>query len=199
MNTTVRFAGDPQFNLVTAADGKLVTLTGYAILYGVLSSDRGGYKVRLLPGSAKPTENCFACWAHDMADVLGCTDNGTLKLESDAVGVKFSVDLPDTQCGRDAATLVGRKDVKGVSFRMESVRGEWLETPEGQVLEVSEFTYSHVAPVAEPAFIGTNVSLVVDAPKPPADNNKSNAAARLRLEKLKLAHQTARHQGTKRS
>lgn len=197
MNDTIRFAGDATFNLVTT-DGNKVTLTGYAMKWNELSSDRGGYTVRLLPGSAKPTENCFACWAHDMADVLGCTGNGTLTLENDQVGVKFSLQLPDTQRGRDAAALIGRRDVQGVSFRMETVKGDFVETPSGNVLEVTEFTYSHVAPVAEPAFIGTNVALTLTPPPPTADNNRSNAAARLRLEKLKLAHQAARHQGIQR-
>src|SRR5688572_29721693 len=83
------------------------TVKGYAIVWNVPSSDRGGYRVRLRPGSAKFTANVHALFHHEFRDVLGDTTSGTLRiLPADAYGIAIEVDLPRTQLGRDVWELV---------------------------------------------------------------------------------------------
>src|SRR4051794_26563374 len=112
------FNADARFSLKkadAATPGKIATLTGYAIVWNALSSDRGGFKVRLLPGSAKFTPNVFALWHHDFSKPLADTASATLRITPDDFGVKVEIDLPDTSAGRDAEELVETKRVRGMS------------------------------------------------------------------------------------
>jgi uncharacterized protein len=53
---------------------------------------------------------------HDQGKVLGRTRSGTLRLSEDSRGLAFSLDLPDTQAGRDVLALAERSDLGGMSF-----------------------------------------------------------------------------------
>ena len=65
--------------------------------------------------------------SHDTSIVLGSTRAGTLKLTEDERGLLVEASLPDTQAGRDAATLIKRGDVTGFSFSFRVPVGgdEW--------------------------------------------------------------------------
>src|SRR4051812_15470765 len=82
-------------------EAPIATLEGYALKWNVLSSDRGGYKVKLLPGSANFATPTLALWHHDFAAPIGNTANGTLRLYPDSEGIRIECDLPDTTTGRD--------------------------------------------------------------------------------------------------
>src|SRR4051812_16869948 len=60
-----------------------ITLRGYPIVWGQLSDDRGGYRVRLSRGSAFAAPRVLALWCHDSRVVLGNTANGTLRILPD--------------------------------------------------------------------------------------------------------------------
>ena len=62
-----------------------------------------------------------ALYNHDQRSVLGRTSSGTLTLTEDAVGLAFSLELPDTGLGRDSRELVRRGDIVGCSFGFYSV------------------------------------------------------------------------------
>src|SRR5690554_4679076 len=102
------FTRDSQF-AVKREQGKPTTLTGYALVWNALSDDRGGYRVRLKPDSAKFATPTLALFQHNFRDVIGNTENGTLRIMPDTFGVKVEIDLPDTTTGRDVAELVGKK------------------------------------------------------------------------------------------
>ena len=61
-------------------EGRLPTLTGYAIVYNVPSSD--DRRAVIAPGAVKFIESApvLALYAHDSRDVLGSTANGTLRM-----------------------------------------------------------------------------------------------------------------------
>lgn len=160
----ILFTKEPRF-AVARAEGKPVTLAGYALVWNILSSDRGGYMVRLLPGSAKFAKPTIALYHHDFHDVLGTTENGSLRLTSDDVGVRFEIDLPATRTAQDVAALVDGKYVQGMSFAM-------TDTPDGvrkkegdqEILEASSFTIDEITVTPIPAFPKTSVNLKTDAP-----------------------------------
>ena len=53
------------------ADGtEKPTLVGMPVLWNVTSSDRGGYVVRLAPGSAIFAADCFCLWSHDFGQPI---------------------------------------------------------------------------------------------------------------------------------
>jgi phage head maturation protease len=91
------------------ADGtEKTTLQGYPIVWNTLSSDRGGYKVRLAPNSAIFSTPTMALWHHQFDKPIGGTVNETLRiLAADDIGVPVEIDLDlDTTAGSDALAYV---------------------------------------------------------------------------------------------
>lgn len=177
---------------------KIATLTGYAIRWNSLSDDRGGYKVRLLPGSAKFFTPTMALFHHNFASVIGNTANGTLRITPDDVGVKVEIDLPDTTCGRDVEELVENGYVGGMSFAMVDAPKFTMKEEGGQkIMEVSEFTADEVTVTGVPSFADTSVAVTEDdipeegeaiaAAKKNNSPTKHRDAHGWKLQRMKLA------------
>lgn len=147
----------------TPSDGSPGTLTGYVTKYGQLSDDRGGYFEMFSPTafSNLKEENYSVKALRDHSDIyLGRTDNGTLTLSQDEIGLKFSLQLPDTQDGRDTAALVARKDLSGMSFGYVPKKAELKKDENGQRIRLhTSGTLVEVSVVYDPAFKNTSVEL----------------------------------------
>lgn len=63
-----------------------------------------------------PGMNIIATINHDRSQMIARTKSGTLKLEKDSRGVKYTIEIPDTQLGKDTAALVARGDYFESSF-----------------------------------------------------------------------------------
>lgn len=149
-----------RFEIAPPTAGKPTTLIGYACVWDAISSDRGGYKVRLRPGSASFAPLTHALYHHDYRDLLGSTANGSLRLSSDATGVRCEIDLPDTSAGRDVGVLVRDGYVAGMSFYMASIERSRETTEAGQaILDVEAFTLDEVTITAIPAFKETTITV----------------------------------------
>ena len=129
------FTADAQFAAMPAADGRSATLKGYAIVFGVPSSDRGGFRVRINPGAVEFTPLTHALYHHQFAGgPLGDTGSGTLRiLPADASGIPVEIDVPDTQLGRDVFELVRTRRVRGMSFAMVGTPWAEAEARDGSV------------------------------------------------------------------
>lgn len=103
---------------------------------------------------------------------LASTENGTLRLGTDDVGLTVDADLADTQLGRDVRALLARGDLRSMSFgfipkadRIDSVNGH-------QVRTITDLDLFDVSIVGMPAYAGTDVALrqfdPADAPAFPA-------------------------------
>ncbi len=144
---------DARLAATAPIEGRPTTISGYALVWNVLSSDRGGYKVRLRPGSARFANPTHALFHHDFRDVLGNTANGTLRLQPDDYGVRAEIDLPPTSVGRDVAELVRRGDIRGMSFAMVDDPVSDRVTEGGQtIVEAKSFLVDEVTVTAVPAF-----------------------------------------------
>lgn len=94
-------------------------LEGYAATFGaearigsfVETIARGAFAASLADGSDK-----LALVDHDPARVLARTRSKTLRLAEDDRGLRFDLDVPDTQAGHDVLELAKRGDVGGMSF-----------------------------------------------------------------------------------
>jgi HK97 family phage prohead protease len=141
----------------------VATLSGYAMVWGAVSSDRGGYKVRLLPNSATFTTPTFALYHHEFANVIGNTANNTLRIIPDDTGVRVEIDLPDTCTGRDVEELVEGGYVGGMSFSMVTAP-EGNETVEAgeTILNVTGFVCDEVTVTPIPAFVATSIEVAED-------------------------------------
>lgn len=203
-NKRVLFTADPKFAVTRkrfdasgaeAAEGEeRITLTGYAMVWNSTSSDRGGFVVRLLPGSAQFTTPTLALYHHDYKAVIGNTANGTLRLIADDVGVKVEIDLPGTSTAADVAELVEDKYVNGMSFSMlyDDVLTTEEKTENGKtVIEVAKFSCDEVTVTAAPSFTDTNIEILADGEETLAAPQQMSAAPEriaqaLKLEQLRL-------------
>ncbi|WP_374330454.1 HK97 family phage prohead protease [Aestuariivirga sp.] len=99
-------------------------IEGYAATFGT-EARIGTFVETIAPGAFKGAlgGDVLALLDHDQSKVLGRTRSGTLRLTEDARGLAFSLDLPDTQAGRDVLALARRGDLGGMSFGFTVPKG----------------------------------------------------------------------------
>lgn len=151
-------------DLELRVEGDGMTLTGYAAVFNSASQPLP-FIERIEPGafrdSLKSRNDVKLLWNHDTSTVLGSTRAGTLRLTEDERGLRVEAQLPDTQAGRDAATLIKRGDVTGFSFGFRVPVGgdEWPNAGERVLKRINVHEVS--VGVAFPAYLGTEGSAMV--------------------------------------
>lgn len=153
-------------DLEIRADGDGMTLRGYAAVFNSPSQplpfietiERGAFS-----NSLKSGNDVKLLWNHDTGIVLGSTRAGTLRLIEDERGLLVEASLPDTQAGRDAATLIQRGDVTAFSFGFRiPVGGDvWASASERVLKRVNVHEVS--VGVAFPAYTATDGTATVRA------------------------------------
>lgn len=142
------------------------TLSGYAARYNSETVIMGLWRERIARGAFASaldgTDDVRALFNHDPNKLLGRTSSGTLSLSDDEKGLRYDIDLPDTQDARDVRELIKRGDVTGSSFGFRIVEDEWDDTPtkRGQLplLTIRKVELFDVSPVTFPAYPQTSVS-----------------------------------------
>jgi HK97 family phage prohead protease len=139
-------------------------LAGYAAVFDSPSHDLGGFVEVIRPGafarSLRSAEHVRALYDHDSKQLLGRVGAGTLRLNEDAKGLAFEVDLPGTTYARDLAALVERGDVAGCSFAF-SVGNEgqrWQRQDDGLLRELVDVNLGEITITANPAYPDTTVA-----------------------------------------
>lgn len=137
---------------------------GYAAVFGRRSHPLGGFVEQVAPSAfnkaLKDGGDVMALFNHRMDHLLGRTSSGTLVLEVDERGLRYSVDLPDTQLGRDLGVLLERRDITGSSFTFGAIRDSWDELEDGTPLRtLEEVRIFDVGPVSEPAYPDATAAL----------------------------------------
>jgi len=130
-------------------------IMGYAAKYGIFT-DLGYFREKIKSGAfddvLKDKETDVRCLKnHDPNLILGRTKSGTLRIDSNTVGLKFENDMPDTTTGRDTLEEIRRGDISGASFAFTVSEDEWKYTEDepaertiikiGQLFDVSPCTY----------------------------------------------------------
>lgn len=189
---------------IRAGENGEKTLVGYAAVFNSVTRIGEWFDEEIAPGAFADTiKGDVRClFDHRSNQVLGRTKSGTLRLEEDDHGLRFEVDLPDTQLGRDVATLVERGDVSGMSFDFRAMRQSWDQEaePPRRLLEKVEIT--EISIVAFPAYEDTEVALrsleaakkQLEESRDEVEQKKANAAAAQRriAEKRALMEQKIR-------
>lgn len=135
------------------------TLTGYAAVFGT-ETRMGSFTERIAPGAFSKSlasgRDILALLDHRADVLLGRTASGTLKLTEDAKGLRFDLELPDTQAGRDLVALAERGDLGGMSFGFIAEDEEWT----GNTRELRQVDLREVSVIqAFPAYQQTEISL----------------------------------------
>lgn len=150
---------------VKKAENGSKTLVGYAAKFERLSQDLGGFVEKI---HKKAFDRCLkrcdvrGLKNHDPAMLLGRTKSGTMRLAIDETGLRYEIDVPDTQVGRDLMTEVERGDIDGSSFSFttEPDGDSWDDStdPPTRTLTNVRDLYD-VGPVAYPAYLDTSASM----------------------------------------
>jgi HK97 family phage prohead protease len=120
----------------------------------------GSFTERIAPGAFSKSlasgRDILALLDHRADVLLGRTASGTLKLTEDAKGLRFDLELPDTQAGRDLVALAERGDLGGMSFGFIAEDEAWT----GNTRELRQVDLREVSVIqAFPAYQQTEISL----------------------------------------
>lgn len=152
-----------EFRAVDGGDG--MTFEGYAAVFNSPSEPIGGqFTEYVAPGAFKRSLTSHGydiklLWNHDTGQVLGSTRAGTLKLVEDSHGLKAIATLPDTQLGRDTATLLKRGDVANMSFGFTVPKGGDTWNADGSVRTLNNVKLAEVSIVSFPAYQATTATV----------------------------------------
>lgn len=155
-------------------------LVGHAAVFDQ-AADIGGTKeiirrgafAKALAGGA----DILALVDHNPQSLLGRTRTRTLRLEEDARGLAFEIDLPKTSVGADILELAERGDLGGASFGFLIPKGG--ERWQGRTRELVEIDLREISVVhAWPAYPTTDVA----ARSRGASDEVRRKLARLRAE-----------------
>lgn len=144
------------------------TIVGYAAKFECWSDPiMRWFKEKIARGAFDECDlqDVIMCFNHRDDAILARTTSGTLQLEVDDVGLRFSFDAPNTSLGNDMLELVRRGDVSKCSFRFGVKQDEWryadgqngLATDERTILKFSRVV--DVALVVFPAYQDTEASV----------------------------------------
>lgn len=149
--------------------GNALKLQGYAAIYNS-PTQLPGFREQVKPGAFDKAVNgdVVALWNHNADIPLGRTTAGTLHLASDARGLRYEIDLPNTQSAREYYESVRRGDVSGSSFGFvvaDGGKGQvWSEgrASDGSYFvqrDLTDVTLLDVSPVTYPAYKDTSATI----------------------------------------
>ena len=146
-------------------DNDKCIIEGYAALFESDSENLGGFVERIAPGAFNDTDfgNCKALFNHDNNFVMASEKAGTLTLEVDDRGLKYSFEVPASGVFYDQVYLpIQRGDIDQSSFAFmldwEEKSDHW-ENVDGTVVRTIlkiDSVYD-VSPVTYPAYQDTSV------------------------------------------
>jgi HK97 family phage prohead protease len=151
---------------IRAVDGKESrTIEGYAIVFDKWSENLGWYIEKIDPRALDGVDlsRVIATVNHNFDKPLARANKGTLILSIDEVGLKFSLEAPNTTAGNDALEDVRNGNLDGCSFifRAKTIEWEWNEgtadNPDKRTIkQFAEII--ELGPVTMPAYLDTSVS-----------------------------------------
>ena len=132
------------------------------VLFAGSSSTSPLFTERIAPGAFDNVmgNDVRGLFNHDINMVLGRTKAETMRIEQDHIGLRYEIDLPNTQVANDLRVSIQRGDISGSSFSFDTARVSWIDRPEERmsirVIEEIAALYD-AGPVTFPAYESTSV------------------------------------------
>jgi HK97 family phage prohead protease len=142
-------------------DGKKM-VAGHAAVFNVITDIGGMFREKIAPGAFADTidgGDIRSLFDHNSALILGRTKSKTLRLWEDESGLRYEVDLPDTQAGRDLRVSMDRGDIDGSSFAFRILKQSWDESGDVPLRTIEKVELYEVGPVTFPAYPEAEVGL----------------------------------------
>lgn len=133
---------------------------------------------RLMPGcfqnAVAERDDVRGLFNHNPSYLLGRLSAETVRLFAEAGGLRYEIDPPDTQAGRDTVALLERGDLDQSSFAFSTWRKRgrvvWVEEADRTIREIHDLELHDVSPVTEAAYSSATSGL------------RSKAAERIKAE-----------------
>lgn len=140
---------------------------GYAIVFNSESNDLGGFKEviepRALDGVLEKSDILCLLNHNEDKGVLARSNKGTgsLTLEIDDIGLRYSFDAPNTALGDELLEGLRRGDITNSSFSFIVNKDNWTKKEDGTYLRtiISIKELFDVSPVYFPAYNSTSVKV----------------------------------------
>lgn len=117
------------------------TIVGYAAKFESWSDPiMGWFREKIARGAFDGCDlsDVIMCFNHNTDSILARTTSGTLRLEVDEIGLRFTFEAPNTTLGSDMLELIRRGDVSKCSFRFGVAQDEWQYADEPNGLAMDE-------------------------------------------------------------
>lgn len=157
----------PCFEAIEFRDEEGPIIEGYAAVFYQSGKTSTQYAFgpsqleRVKPGafsrSLLSAREVKCCFNHDPTMVLGSKRAKTLRVWEDERGLRYSVNVPDTQAGRDLLVSIKRGDISGSSFGFEARKPKWEYEGSSHVRYLEDVDLYDVGPVTYPAYAATEV------------------------------------------
>jgi uncharacterized protein len=157
------------------ADGGRV-ISGYAAVFYDPAIPGTEYQLwdnvveRIAPGAFNRAiaegQDVVGCFNHDDGVLLGRVSNATLRLQVDAVGLRYEIDVNEADPeATSVAAKIERGDLRGSSFAFIATGWTYTETPDAVIREVNDCDLYDVCPVTTPAYDATTATIRSDSDK----------------------------------
>ena len=141
------------------------TVEGYALVFGKQSRDLGGFTEVIEPTALegileKSDILCLLNHNEDRGVLARCNKGtGSMKLEIDERGLKYSFEAPNTALGEELLEGIRRGDISTSSFAFTTEKDSWEKRSDGTYLRTIEKIGKlfDVSPVYFPAYNATSV------------------------------------------
>jgi len=137
-------------------------IEGYGIIFGRESQNLGGFIEVIEPGAVNSsTDMSNVIGKYNHSKMIGRVTNGTLTMSVDDIGVRYRIQLPQSE--DYLREMIGRGDINGSSFAFDVRKGgdQWEELDNGLMKRTirSFSTIYDIGPVDSPAYLETSAAL----------------------------------------
>lgn len=148
------------------ANAESRNVDGYAIVFNSLSENLGGFREMVLPEAVDGViekSDVMAVLNHDNSRGILARSrygNGTLTLQADEKGLRYTFDAPRTALGDECLEYLRRGDINQSSFAFTVAEDSWEKQADGTYIRtIRRFERLYdVSPVFTPAYADTSVS-----------------------------------------
>ena len=149
------------------ANAESRNVDGYALVFNSLSENLGGFREQILPEAVQDgvieRSDVMAVLNHDASRGILARSrygSGTLTLEADEKGLRYTFDAPHTALGDECLEYLRRGDINQSSFAFAVAEDAWEKQGDGTYIRtIKKFERLYdVSPVFTPAYAETSVS-----------------------------------------
>jgi HK97 family phage prohead protease len=150
-------------NFEVRNEGENQVVVGYGAVFNTESNDLGGFTERINQSAfdGRTEDDVRFLLNHDPNFIFGRTTSGTLRLSIDEIGLRYEVDLPDTQSARDLTTSLKRGDINQSSFAFTVEDDTWEQDDDNNIVRtINKVSRLYdVSAVTYPAYEEASVAL----------------------------------------